>query len=218
MRRLFWAAMGVALISMVFAGCNENSNVVDLGLPSGVKWTTCNLGAEKPWNYGNYYAWGETETKEEYNFETYKYSKNDAATAVLGSDYSTPSIDDWYELRNQCYWVWTSNYNEQGTSGYIVYKAKSEEDKGKKVYRFETQSASYSLSDTHIFLPAAGYRSDANLDYAGFDGYYWSSTLYEPDYAYNCDFSSRSVSTGGRGRNDIGRSIRPVRRPKALKL
>ena len=218
---------------------------VDLGLKSGTLWATCNLGATAPWNYGDYYAWGETQTKDVYRWKTYKYCKgseetltkycnyaeygyngftdvlttlepaDDAATAALGADWAMPTNAEWEELCSQCYWVWTENYNNQNVSGYIVYRAKAEGDKGIKVYYDGTPSASYSLTDTHIFLPAAGSRADTYLD-ACFAGKYWSASLCEsksgPIYARFCYFYSSEVNPLNYGR-DCGLSIRPVKRP-----
>ncbi|MBR5166576.1 MAG: hypothetical protein IKW86_00740 [Salinivirgaceae bacterium] len=239
-----------ALLATVFTSCtkdddenNNDSNVVDLGLPSGVKWATCNLGAANPWDKGNYYAWGETETKTNYSWSTYKYcnggnktltkycnsascgnngftdalttleSADDVATAVIGSDYSMPTKADWEELGNQCYWVWTSDYNGHGVSGCIVYKAKSAGDKGTKVYSGDTPSASYSLKDAHIFLPAAGYRSNTDLDYAGY-GFYWSASLNDgnPLSADYCYFGSVGTNPSNNYFRYCGLSVRPVQR------
>ncbi|MBR5643156.1 MAG: hypothetical protein IKW77_03105 [Salinivirgaceae bacterium] len=223
---------------------------VDLGLTSGNLWATCNVGAINPWNYGNYYAWGETETKANYDWSTYKYclgtsnsltkycnninygldangyysftdalttleSTDDAATAVFGSDYSMPTIADWNELSNQCYWVWTSNYNEKNVSGYIVYRAKSDGDKGVKVYSGFQSSVSYSLSDAHIFLPAAGARSSTNLYNAGSYGEYSSSSLEDgnPDTMSGCLIYGSSVVIPSMGAHrNCGYSVRPIRR------
>lgn len=230
---------------------------VDLGLESGSLWATCNLGAAKPWEYGDYYAWGETETKDVFRWETYKYCKgsaetfkssaetltkycydakygnngftdtlttleaaDDAATAVLGAGWAMPTNAEWEELGSQCYWVWTENYNNQNVKGYIVYKAKSADDKGTKVYSDGTPSASYSLTDAHIFLPAAGTRYDTNLDYAGSYGDYWSASLGEgspdfpdfPDYARHCVFYGGDVVPSSNCSRCVGVSVRPVRR------
>ena len=236
-----------ALLSIVFASYADNNNgdVVDLGLPSGVKWATCNVGATNPWDYGNHYAWGETDVKDDYSFETYKYCKgtlrsftkycydafcgndgftdtlttleavDDVATAFLGSDYSMPTNAEWNELGSQCYWVWTYNYNNQNVSGYIVYKAKTEGDKGTKVYADGTPSASYSLSDTHIFLPAAGYRYSTRLYQVGSYGKYWTASLGEKfsDGAFFYFFSDSSrVNLLNIDSRVCGFSIRPVRR------
>ena len=219
---------------------------VDLGLESGTLWATCNLGATAPWKYGDYYAWGETQTKDNYSWDTYKYCEDgdykkitkychnaefgnngftdalttlepadDAATAVLGAGWAMPTNADWEELESQCYWVWTFNYNLQSVSGYIVYKAKSAGDKGTKVFSDGTPSASYSLADAHIFLPAAGCRDGSKLKLADHQGYFWSSTIddYYPSCAQYCDFSTLFVLSSNFGGRDDGCSVRPIKRP-----
>ena len=251
MAKKFFSMAMLAMLATWFVACDksdddnnndENIIVVDLGLPSGIKWATCNVGATNPWDYGNYYAWGETKTKSDYSWETYKYyngsnhsltkynynaeygtvdnkntleSADDVATAVFGADYSMPTTADWDELSSQCYWVWTTNYNEQNVSGYIVYHPKSDGDKGVKVYINGTALDSYSLSDVHIFLPAAGFRYYSGLDLAGYCGYYWSSSLYghDPSGARNCTFGSDYVSPSDIYNRYGGFSGRPVKRP-----
>ena len=237
----------LAMLATSFVACdkdddkgNDNTNVFDLGLPSGIKWATCNVGATNPWDYGNYYAWGETQTKDNYSWETYKYcngdnsltkynnvashgtvdnkttleSADDVATAVFGANYSMPTTADWDELSNQCYWVWTNNYNGRNVRGYIVYRAKSNSDKGAKVYSGGTPSPSYSLFDAHIFLPAAGWRNSSSLSSAGSGGDYWSSSLeLGPYYARICFFNSNSVYPSGYSDRCYGFSVRPVKRP-----
>jgi hypothetical protein len=217
-------------------------SIVNLGLPSGKRWARCNLGAVNPWDYGDYYAWGETQTKDNYSWNNYRYcngdydkltkynynadcgivdnkttleSADDVATAVLGSDYLMPTNDDWCELSRECYWVWTETYNNHNVNGYIVYKAKSAEDKGKKVYADDTPSASYSFDDAHIFLPAAGVRDDASLYRAGAGGYYWSSSLYIPQDANYCGFYRGGIDIGQADCYErcCGVSVRPVKRP-----
>lgn len=212
---------------------------VDLGLESGTLWTTCNIGAANPWNNGHYYAWGETETKKGWdkygNWDTYKYvsysmtsSKtltkyndtdaltvlepiDDAATTIYGSDYSMPTRADWEELCSQCYWVWNSNYNNQKACGYMVYKAKFDEDKGTIVHRYYPPSESYSLSDTHIFLPVAGRNGGY---YVGEVGSYWSSSRREdnPDDAYSCFFYAENLFSKFKSNRDSGYTIRAIRR------
>ncbi len=218
---------------------------VDLGLESGNLWATCNVGAVNPWNYGGYYAWGETQTKDDYSWDTYKYCKgsiesftkycnkadygnngftdtlttleaaDDAATAAFGEGWAMPTNAEWEELYSQCYWVWTENYNNRNARGYIVYKAKSAGDKGIKVYYDGTPSASYSLTDAHIFLPAAGDRYLTNLYSAGLGGYYWSASLHENDPygARCCDFDSSDVNPSDYDFRFYGLSVRPVKRP-----
>lgn len=217
---------------------------VDLGLESGTIWATCNVGAANPWDYGDYYAWGENQTKDDYSWETYKYCKgseetltkycydadygnngftdtlttlevtDDAATAVLGADWAIPTNADWDELYSQCYWVLTDNYRGIGVAGLIGYKAKSAGDKGTVVYNDGTPSESYSLSDAHIFFPAAGYRWRNSLSSAGHNGYYWLASL-STYYAFDaCLFQ---FNVGNRhllvGNRCVGLSVRPVKRP-----
>lgn len=177
---------------------------VDLGLPSGTKWATCNIGATKPEECGGYFAWGEVKPKKYYYWSTYKYGTDgdniikycddstfgkkgftdgkynlepddDAAYVNLGSKWHTPTKEQQDELINHCYWVWTDNYNNSNVRGYIVYKAQNEVDMGVRVFKNLSPIPSYSLSDAHIFLPAAGLRVDDNLLYVGSDGYYWAS-------------------------------------------
>ncbi len=180
---------------------------VDLGLPSGLKWATCNVGANKPKEYGNYYAWGEVEPKEVYDWSTYfditdggttflKYNnesgkttldpEDDAAAVNMGGSWRMPTIEELQELIAECTWTWTTlndvnGYNVEGPNGNA------------------------------IFLPAAGYRYYSDLSYAGSDGGYWSSSLFT-DYsnnACNLDFYSDGVGWGGDVRC-YGHSVRGV--------
>ena len=220
--------------------------VIDLGLPSGTLWATCNLGATNPWDYGTYYAWGETIIKDAYNWSAYNYcngsnssltkycnnasygkdgytdafttleAADDAATAVLGSDYSMPTDADWSELTSECYWVWTTNYKSKGTSGYIVYKPKDVSDKGKHIFRGDTPSASYLPSDAHIFLPAAGCFNGYSLFGDGSYGCYWSSTLdkNQTDHACRLYFKSNFLNYSDTTNyfRCCGQTIRPIKR------
>ena len=136
---------------------------VDLGLPSGLKWATCNVGATTTEGYGDYFAWGETETKEVYNRDTYTYTSTpsilpltaDAANANWGGTWRMPTGDEIEELMdtNNCTWEWTT---QNGVNGYKVTSNKN---------------------GNSIFLPAAGERQNYNLDNEGSNGYYWSSSL-----------------------------------------
>ena len=168
---------------------------VDLGL--SVKWATCNIGADSPEDYGNYYAWGETETKDTYtssNSVTYGVEMDDfsgdaeydAATANWGSPWRIPTEAEIKELQSSCTWTWTTmndvnGYEVTGTNG------------------------------NSIFLPAAGYRSSSSLSYAGSYGHYWSSTPSpsSTDYAYFLSLEDSSVG-GGLFTRYRGRSVRPV--------
>ncbi|MBR3939266.1 MAG: DUF1566 domain-containing protein [Bacteroidales bacterium] len=170
---------------------------VDLGLPSGTKWATCNVGATSPEEYGNYYAWGETTTKTSYNNSnsvTYGQSMNDisgnatydVATANWGGTWRMPTKAEMEELVNNCTWTWTT---QNGVNGYRVT----------------------GTNGNSIFLPAAGNCGGTSRYRIGESGYYWSSTPLESNtnYAYTLDFDSgsRIVYLDGRSR---GRTVRPV--------
>ena len=189
-----------------FIGTENGHEWVDLGLPTGTKWATCNIGATKPEEIGDHFAWGEVKPKEGYSFLNYKYKshetfkltkyntdrsegengfvdykttldlEDDAAYVNWGGKWMMPTMVQQMELRNECYWEWTEDYNGSGVAGFIVYKAKAEADKG-VIYKDETPSSYYSLGDAHIFLPAAGDGFSGDLDDAGSDGFYWSSSL-----------------------------------------
>ena len=164
-------------------GPTPTMEYVDLGL--SVKWAKYNLGASKPSDYGNYYAWGETEPKTDYTWATYKWGtennftkynatdgkivldpEDDAATAKLGSPWRMPTWDEIKELLNNCTWTWTT---QDGVNGCEV--------KGP--------------NGNSIFLPAAGYRDRSELDYAGSRGYYWSSSR-NTTYSYSDRYSDRA--------------------------
>ena len=194
-----------------------NVQAVDLGLPSGIRWASCNIGATTSEGCGDYFAWGETAPKADYSWATYKHAngaynkltkyctvasygdngftdnkttldpEDDAATANWGEEWRMPTDAEWTELRKQCTWTWTT---QNGVNGYQVTS--------------KTNSNS-------IFLPAAGYRSDTDLFNAGSDGYYWSSSLNEnsPDNAWYVSFLSGYVDRFYDYRGD-GFPVRPV--------
>ncbi len=193
---------------------------VDLDLPSGLLWATCNVGAMNPEDYGDYFAWGETTTKSTYNWSTYKYCNgsystltkyctsssygtvdnkttlditDDAARANWGGTWRMPTYEEQTELRTECTWSWTT------LNGVYGYRVTSKKDTSKS-----------------IFLPAAGYRYDSSLYNAGSHGHYWSSSLYEsfPGSAYGLDFSSDYYDWYDY-RRYYGLSVRPVCKPVA---
>ena len=168
-------------------GTHKGHEWVDLGLPSGLKWATCNIGASTPGDYGNYYAWGETRPKSEYTWgDIDGNSSRDAARANWGGSWRMPTKAELQELKDNCTWTWTT---QNGHKGYRVT--------GK--------------NGKSIFLPAAGYRYGATLCYDGEYGDYWSSTPYEGNtvHAYYLYLREGSRSVDWYGRN-YGHSVRPV--------
>ena len=175
-------------------GTLDGHTWVNLGLPSGTLWATCNVGANNPEDYGNYYAWGETTTKTIYSSSTYTYTGNpttlpssaDAATANWGNGWRMPTKAEFEELKTNCTVTWTT---QNGVNGRLFIGPNSKA----------------------IFLPAAGYRLDSSLGDAGSYGRYWSSSLYSSytDYAWYLYFDSGSCSMYDSGRC-YGRSVRAV--------
>jgi TonB family protein len=186
---------------------------VDLGLSSGTKWATCNVGASKPEESGGYYAWGETEEKDDYTWETYKWCEgdeysmtkyctdsyygkidnktvlepqDDVAHVKWGGTWRMPTNEEIDELLKECTWEWT---NRRGVDGYRVIGPN-----GKS-----------------IFLPFAGCCPGSETFSRGSFGYYWSSSLHCDNCvdAYYLLFSSYEPnwSHTSRGR---GQSVRPV--------
>ena len=187
------------------------SEAVDLGL--SVKWANMNVGANAPEEYGDYFAWGEVEPKEEYNWSTYKWcngsydtltkyctksrfgtvdnktvldKEGDAASVNWGGVWRMPTKEEQDELREQCTWTWTT---QDGVNGYTVTGP----------------------NGNSIFLPAAGFRLGSSLGYAGSAGYYWSSSLdtVDPRNACFLHFYSDYVGRLREFRHE-GLSVRPV--------
>lgn len=224
----FVLAVGATLLQAqsitVHQTCGQNGQVlvietnghecVDLGLPSGTLWATCNVGATTPEGYGDYFAWGETAAKATYDWSTYfdtndggstftKYNNNagktvldpedDAAHVNWGGSWRMPTKAEWQELIGNCTWTWTT---QNGINGYKVTSNKE------------------GYTDKFIFLPAAGYRYDGGLSGVGSDGDYWSSSLVEYcsylAWYFYFYFYSGSHRLNDFGYRYYGQSVRPV--------
>lgn len=166
---------------------------VDLGL--SVKWATCNIGANKPEDYGYYYAWGETKTKSTYDFnncyscgiehnDIAGVSAYDAATANWFGSWRLPTKDEAEELKNRCTWTWI---NQNGVDGYKVTGP----------------------NGNSIFLPAGGFCIGTSFYKYGEVGHYWTSTPGESNEAFYIYFNNNIKSVNCQAFHP-GRSIRPV--------
>ena len=217
----------LSIVTLFFAGCKKDDMFekgdmgvvnghawVDLGLPSGTKWATCNVGATTPEEYGDYFAWGDTTTKSDYSglycptygliisqLQSQGYIDSegnlnpqyDAARANWGGSWRMPTESEMQELIDKCTWTWTT-YN--GVKGYNVECP----------------------NGNSIFLPAAGScSSSSSFSGLGSHGFYWSSTPYSTScdesynytYAYELDFRSDFHYMDYITRY-FGRSVRPV--------
>lgn len=178
-------------------------DAIDLGL--SVKWASCNVGASSPEGYGGYYAWGETEEKSSYTYDTYAYYSDDAGWMNIGSDIAGTSYDvahvkwggSWHmptvtqieELVNSCTWTWTT-YN--GVNGQLVTGP----------------------NGNSIFLPAAGYRYGTSLHSAGGLGGYWSSSAGGATPTTPTAWASAVAATAG----TTAAAVRRVLSPPCLRI
>ena len=169
---------------------------VDLGL--SVKWATCNIGANYPWNDGDYYAWGETNTKSEYTAETStSYNKSmgdiagnptyDAARAKWGGSWRMPTKKEMLELIDKCTWRETV---VGGCRGYQIIGP----------------------NRNSIFLPLAGWKGKTGSSKKGEQGLYWSSTSDSGELQAACGLLLRGGGSPSvmRGTRNGGTPIRPV--------
>ncbi len=182
---------------------------VDLGLPSGVKWASWNLGATKPEEYGSFYAWGETEPKEDYSWSTYKWCggssstltkyntrsyygtvdnkmtlepEDDAATIQYGGEWRMPTYLEFQELKTHCSWTYTTR---EGYKGYLVTGP----------------------NGNSVFMPMGGN----SVGFVGSYGCYWGADLSTTTdkSACNLDFTSSFIDVNDDSRY-LGRCIRAV--------
>ncbi len=193
---------------------------IDLGLPSGLLWAETNIGAETAYDDGNYCAWGETKTKETYDWSTYswgtydnptKYNSTDGKTVLdkeddaayvnWGSGCRMPTQAEFDELNNtdNCTWAWVSRTNSAGET-INCYKVVSVKN------------------GNIIYLPASGHRFGDYLYYRGSYGYYWSSTLYGGGVGGACYLSidSGSPYVYGNYYRCFGFPVRPVAAPLSI--
>ena len=192
---------------------------VDLGLPSGLKWAKCNVGATSETDYGYYFQWGDIEDKSnsDCSWKTYEYcngtyntltkyctnssygtvdnkttleSVDDAARVHMGGDWRMPTRDEFRELFDYTNNEWISNYN-----GTVV--------NGRK-FTSKTNGNS-------IFIPASGYRLGSSFRGQGSGGDVWSSSLNAilPGGALELGFGSGSIYMGDSGRY-YGLAVRGV--------
>ncbi len=211
-------SLTVTEVGTVIPDVPDTHEYVDLGLPSGTLWATCNVGANAPEEYGDYFAWGETKPKETSDWSNYKWCDgtymtltkyctnrsygtvdnktvlepaDDAATMNWGSNWRMPTSDELKELKTNCTWKRTT---VNGVDGDLATGP----------------------NGNSIFLPEAGWIYEGSLTYAGYMGYYWSSSL---DAASSCYQAFRLYIDRGSFYFDYvprsnGHSVRPVRATK----
>lgn len=179
-------------------GTTNGYDWVDLGLPSGIKWASYNIGVRTPEESGNYYAWGETTTKDNYtgaNSLTYDKQMSemsgdvqyDAASYEWGNAWRMPTEAEQKELLDYCTWEWIS---QNGVLGYLIT----------------------GVNGNTMFLPAAGYVNGKTVTFNNTYGYYWASSTEENSkfYAGCIKFNNSGYNLSKKEGRFKGFSIRPV--------
>ena len=178
---------------------------VDLGLPSGLKWATCNVGANSPEEYGLYFAWGETTgytskqvTSGVRKFDEASYTasaistdltlEQDAAHVNLGGNWRMPNKDEYQELLDNCNVVWMDDYNGTGVAGRVFISK---------------------VNGNSIFFPATGYCWYSLVEKFGSEGCYWSAS-WDSEYNAGYFFFNSGVHDLWWGGRDYGYSVRGV--------
>ena len=186
-------------------GTENNYKYVDLGLPSGLKWATCNVGATSPEQVGLYFAWGETtgytieqvkNRVRKFDSSNYKASaistdltlEQDAAHVNLGGNWRMPTKAECQELLDNCNVTWISNYMGKGVMG--------------KLYTSKTNGNS-------VFFPAAGRCNTSSVPLIGSYGDYWSVSWDSSSRAWALYFNDGINS--GFMRNETRYYGQPVR-------
>jgi len=180
---------------------NNHPHMIDLGLPSETKWACCNVGASTPEGYGGYYACGETEEKESYNWDSYLYGSNYSNLVDIGSEYSGTSYDvahvkwkgSWrMPTRTQCYELINYTTSTWGTQN------------GKKGRFFKGKNGG------EIFMPAAGDKYDNSLREVGERGVYSNSTISNVEYDGGISFNDERAFCYSQAGRYAGHTVRPV--------
>ena len=194
---------------------------IDLGLPSGLQWAKCNLGAATETDYGDYFMWGSTTPDNNhtcnwantpFNNGSDTYNKTyftddvknilcpngvlakefDAAYKATNGIACMPTVENIQELLDNTVYEWFTNYKNSGVKGR----------------KFTSKH-----NGNSIFIPASGWRFDSSFNSRGISGYFWSSTLMtsDPKYAWGIIFGSDSDNISESSRND-GCAVRAVRK------
>ncbi len=203
---------------------DDNHEYVDLGLPSGTLWAKMNIGANSPEEYGDYFAWGETQPKVEYSWDTYEWGIVDDpdgdGDGLFFTKYCTSSSfgyngftdgkteldpeDDAATANWGSEWRTPSLDQIQELIDNCTIEWTTKNGVNGRLFTSNINGAS-------LFFPAAGYRWSSGLYDTSTDGYYWSRTLYTSYLSNACCLYFRSDSFGNHNVNRMmGLSVRAV--------
>ena len=201
----------------------DEHEYVDLGLPSGTLWATCNVGANVPEEYGYYLAWGETEPKDYYNWSNYKWCNGDMSTLTKYCNDSTYGYNGFVDNKDELdpeddaayvnwgpSWRMPTFYQLSELYQYCSSVLTSINGVGGRLFTAPNGNS--------LFLPAADARSHYRLGGSIYDegpyGFYWSRTLFSdgPINAFILYFCLDDMYSAGDDRR-VGHSVRAVRVP-----
>ena len=178
------------MINKTISGQHNGFDFVEIG---GIKWATCNVGAEKPTDTGLYFQWGDRRgyTADEvgkikrFDSKHYKHHdgkrftkyneldgkqeldlRDDAAFAYMGHGWRMPTTNDFIRLIDSTIHMWTNNYLRSGVAG-TVFTDRTDATK-------------------ELFFPAVGFCTNGYIHSVGSYGYYWSDSLYPECTVYGC--------------------------------
>ncbi len=217
----------VSVVNIILNGGSEENadktpagvEAVDLGLPSGLKWANMNVGASKPEDYGDYFAWGETEPQSSntYNWSTYKWCNGSNTTLTKycnNSEYGNNGFTDGKTVLNleddAARANWGGNWRMPTNAEFVelIDNTTSKWVTQNGVYGRKFTSTSNGNS---IFLPAAGSRWDGEFYDVGSFGYCWSSTPSDEYDACALYFDSYYANWSSNYDRNRGKSVRAVR-------
>ena len=204
---------------------------VDLGLPSGTLWATCNIGADNPEDYGLYFVWGETtgytqDTTDghSFNWASYKWCNGSSSTLTKYCNNSSYGYNGFTDTLTELEPEDDAAYVNWGSAWRMPSKEQFDEliNSSYTTTTWTTQNGVYGRKITSksnsnsLFLPAAGYRDATSLHFVGSRGSYWSRTLgtVDPVGGWNLRFDSGDIGTSSYGYRYYGHCVRPVRSPQ----
>ena len=204
-------------------GNNENNNnsyngheYVDLGLPSGTLWATCNVGAETPEGYGNYFAWGEVQPKGYYDWDNYKYCNGGNVKEL--TKYCTDSEHGYNGFTDNLTVLQLDDdvaAVDWGSDWSIPSWNQWKELKDNTTSTWTTQNGVngrlfVASNGNSIFLPAAGSCHSEHNYHLGTGGEYWSNSLSARSSRALCLYIGSDCCANDELSRRDGLSVRPV--------
>ena len=213
---------------------SQHHEYVDLGLPSGTLWATCNVGADNPWEYGDYFAWGEISPKSYYWWDSYKWiayrepEQEDFESSDPDFSYITKYV---YSLTGKCWDTGQGELLSEDDAATVLWGDNWCTPSKEQIRELSNMSYTFmekctvngvsglnvksKINGNCIFLPSAGLFSFDSLQEVGEVGYYWSRTgaTSRSSYHLRSGYNGSSIIQCSSYGRHFGMSIRPVHEP-----